>query len=231
MSRKEADGALDVEALLEQGKAIPPGPSDARARVLARARATVAAPHLYRLEPRTEPRSPLRFAAYAAAAVAVIAGVAGAAVMLSVARTQSTERAPATDGASRASPPAAPAPLAPPAEPAAPAPVPAETTPPASNSTRSIRARRNDEAELELLRAAHSAYKAHDFGNALALVAEHSRRFPNGLLAEEREALRVRSLAGAGRTDEARRAAATFAARFPRSVLVPKLRDLGLLGD
>lgn len=228
MSRRETEGALDVEALLEQGKAIPPGPSDARARVLARARGTVAAPQLYRLEPRTESRMPMRFAAYAVAVVAVIAGVAGAAVMLSGARTRSTERAPAANGSGRTSTLIA---LAPPAPPVEPAPAAREITPSASSTARSIRARRSDEAELELLRAAHSAYKAHDFGNALVLVGEHARRFPSGLLAEEREALRVRSLAGAGRTDEARRAARAFAAHFPRSVLVAKLRDLGLLGE
>src|SRR5437016_1884991 len=39
-------------------------------------------------------------------------------------------------------------------------------------------------------------------------------------LVEEREALRVKSLAGLGRQDDARRAAAEFHARFPRSVLL-----------
>jgi hypothetical protein len=78
-------------------------------------------------------------------------------------------------------------------------------------------------AELALLGRAQSWFGRHDFGRALALVAEHTRRFPNGRLAEEREALRVRALAGAGRTDEARRAASSFAERFPRSVLLPRL--------
>ena len=47
-------------------------------------------------------------------------------------------------------------------------------------------------AELELLQRAQAAYTRRDFSGALALVAEHARRFPNGRLAEEREALRVR---------------------------------------
>ncbi|HET7545382.1 MAG TPA: hypothetical protein VFK05_36195 [Polyangiaceae bacterium] len=76
--------------------------------------------------------------------------------------------------------------------------------------------------ELQLLGRAQSAYTHHDFTRALALIGELSRRFPNGHLAEEREALRVRSLLGAGRTDEGQRAAAAFANRFPRSVLLPK---------
>jgi hypothetical protein len=45
-------------------------------------------------------------------------------------------------------------------------------------------------------------------------------------LAEERDALRIRALVGAGRTPEARRAAAAFANRFPRSVLLPRLKEM-----
>jgi hypothetical protein len=78
-------------------------------------------------------------------------------------------------------------------------------------------------AELDLLRRARGAYRQRDFSGALRLVAEHDRRFSQGHLAEEREALRVRSLAGAGRAAEARRAAAAFAARFPRSVLLSRV--------
>ena len=87
------------------------------------------------------------------------------------------------------------------------------------------RRRRRDPftAELDLLQRAHGAYTRRDFSVALTLVAEHARRFPNGHLAEQREALRVRSLAGAGRADEAHRAAAAFAVRFPRSVLLPRV--------
>jgi TolA-binding protein len=69
------------------------------------------------------------------------------------------------------------------------------------------------------------AYASRDFSSALVLVAEHARRYPNGRLAEEREALRIRSLAGSGRTADARRAIAAFAARFPRSVLLPRLQE------
>ena len=54
-----------------------------------------------------------------------------------------------------------------------------------------------------------------------ALAAEHARRFRDGPLAEECEALRVESLLAAGHASEARRAAVAFAKRFPRSVLLP----------
>jgi hypothetical protein len=78
-------------------------------------------------------------------------------------------------------------------------------------------------AELELLQRAQVAYTRREFSLALALIADHARRFPRGHLAEQREALRVRSLLGSGRADEAHRAAAAFAVRFPRSVLLPQV--------
>jgi hypothetical protein len=74
--------------------------------------------------------------------------------------------------------------------------------------------------ELQLLRAARADAARGDFARALAVLSEHTRRFRNGALVEEREALRVRSLAGLGRHDEAQHAAAEFHARFPHSVFL-----------
>src|SRR6185369_4903915 len=65
-------------------------------------------------------------------------------------------------------------------------------------------------AAMDLLQRAQVAYAARDFAGALVLVAEHARRFPRARLGEERESLRVRLLADAGYTAEARRAAAAF---------------------
>ena len=81
-------------------------------------------------------------------------------------------------------------------------------------------------AELGLLQRAQVAYAEHNFPGALVVLAEHTRCFPQGRLAEEREALRVRSSARSGRTEEARRVAGAFANRFPRSVLLPRLRQI-----
>jgi hypothetical protein len=75
-------------------------------------------------------------------------------------------------------------------------------------------------AELQLLRAARQDVTRGDFADALTAIAEHVRRFRNGALVEEREALRVKSLAGLGRHEDAQRAAAQFHARFPHSVLL-----------
>jgi len=75
-------------------------------------------------------------------------------------------------------------------------------------------------AELQLLRAARQDVTRGDFAGALTAIAEHTHRFRNGALVEEREALRVKSLAGLGRHEDAQRAAAQFHARFPHSVLL-----------
>ena len=80
--------------------------------------------------------------------------------------------------------------------------------------------------ELRLLRPARAAVAQGDLAGALARLAEHARRFRNGRLAEEREALRVKALAGLGRMEEARGAAAAFETRFPHSVLVPAVSDV-----
>ena len=71
------------------------------------------------------------------------------------------------------------------------------------------------------MRLARAAVARQDFAGALAPIVEHARRFKDGRLTEEREALRVKALSGLGRTGEAQRVADAFEARFPRSVLLP----------
>jgi hypothetical protein len=85
---------------------------------------------------------------------------------------------------------------------------------------------RSDREELRLLGRARAAVVRADFAAALPPISEHARRFHEGGLVEEREALRVKALAGLGRHDEARSAADVFARQFPRSVLLPTLRQL-----
>ena len=71
-------------------------------------------------------------------------------------------------------------------------------------------------AELGLIREAQRALRS-DPSRALALAREHRARFPDGALAQEREVLAIDALARSGRTDEARRRAAAFRRRWPRS--------------
>jgi hypothetical protein len=97
---------------------------------------------------------------------------------------------------------------------------------PALENARAQASRRQSDAdayaaELKLLRQARANVAAARFSAALGSIAEHERRFPAGRLREERDALRVKALAGLGRSDEARAAAERFGARYPRSVLSP----------
>jgi hypothetical protein len=59
---------------------------------------------------------------------------------------------------------------------------------------------------------------------ALEAVRAHAARFPESVLAEEREAIAVKALAHLGRRTEARTRLELFENRFPRSPLLPSLR-------
>ncbi|MEO7109908.1 MAG: hypothetical protein ABI183_05680, partial [Polyangiaceae bacterium] len=80
-------------------------------------------------------------------------------------------------------------------------------------------------AELELINRAQQALQAEDANEALALLNEHARRFPNGALAEERDAARVLALCGAGRQEDAATAGAAFLSAHPDSPLATRVRS------
>jgi len=218
MKRPDAE----LSALLERGRVIRRVPDVVRARAMARARAFLAEskpsvpPHV------AAPARHRRLRLALAAAICLAVGAAGATAALLLRAPQApespvTSRPPVfapvlvpvhSPAAAPRAAAAQPIPVVRPHRPAAPV------------------ARESYAVELALLRRAQAAYAGRDFLVALALLADHGRRFPNGRLAEEREALRVRSLAGAGRLDEARHAVAVFTERFPRSVLLPRLREV-----
>jgi hypothetical protein len=238
MSQHQAPSRIGMQALLESGRAVPRQPDAVRERALARARASAAAPlPLVELTPPTRPRFP-RHAVAPAAAAALALGIAGTVYALSgrwscpeapvravPATTISAQSALSSGSVPTSHAATVPVPASPPAAPASePKARPASEQPAPPRTRRAGTKQEAYDAELELMRSAHTAYAAHDFGNALVLVGEHARRFPGGLLAEEREALRVRCLVGSGRASEARRAAAAFATRFPRSVLLPRVQ-------
>jgi ferric-dicitrate binding protein FerR (iron transport regulator) len=77
--------------------------------------------------------------------------------------------------------------------------------------------------ELGLLSRARQAVASGDHETALHWVKTHARRYPEGQLVEEREALRVEALRGLGNTEAARRAAGEFRERFPKSILSPQM--------
>jgi hypothetical protein len=78
-------------------------------------------------------------------------------------------------------------------------------------------------AERAQLEEARRAIAGGRSGAAFEALARHARSFPRGRLSEEREALWIQALVGAGRVDEARDRAAAFRRRFPRSMLLPAL--------
>jgi hypothetical protein len=79
--------------------------------------------------------------------------------------------------------------------------------------------------ETALLMGAQTAIREGDSARALALLDEHARRFPTGMLAEERDASRVLALCAAGRTSEARELAGKFLAAHPRSPAASRVRN------
>jgi hypothetical protein len=137
---------------------------------------------------------------------------------------------PTTTPAATSSAPALPAASAPPVLTPAPATktarpaMPPSTTPPAiatptptTPSTPEARAAALA-AERGLLAEARRALQADDVATALARVAEHRARHPDGVLVEEREALMV--MARARRGDNVDDAIADFRARYPRSLFL-----------
>ena len=78
--------------------------------------------------------------------------------------------------------------------------------------------------ELALIQSATRALHRGAPARALGVLGEHARRFPSGVLAEERRALRVLSLCELGRTSEGVRERDRFLARHPRSPLAERVR-------
>jgi hypothetical protein len=71
--------------------------------------------------------------------------------------------------------------------------------------------------EMALLQRAREALRTHRPDEALALLKHHGEKFPRGALAEEREALRIAALCGAGELERGLAARATFMRTYQRS--------------
>jgi hypothetical protein len=221
MTRPDAELDPELSTLLKLREVERRLRPEVRARVLARCWASVLGGEAFVPAPPPAGRRALpvrvqrgrRLAPLVlAASIAIVAGAVGALAAL---------RARATHDPPLAVPTVVPDDALP--DPAPEAPTVTISRADTAKLARTPRAADRFTAEDALLRRAHIAYARHDFSVALALVEEHRRRFPKGPLAEEREALRVESLVGAGLTEDARRRAAVFAARFPRSVLLPRV--------
>ncbi|HXK17521.1 MAG TPA: hypothetical protein VNG33_06955 [Polyangiaceae bacterium] len=78
-------------------------------------------------------------------------------------------------------------------------------------------------SEAELLEQARSALKS-DPARALARANEHRKRFPGGVLVQEREVIAIKALRELGRTAEADSRTAAFEKAFPGSAFQRKLK-------
>jgi hypothetical protein len=72
-------------------------------------------------------------------------------------------------------------------------------------------------AEASLLLGAHQLLQQGDSAGALRMAGQHARRFPHGVLGEEREAIVIEALARSGQVDVALARAQAFHAEFPGS--------------
>ena len=212
-----SDVPPELRALLDKERVIPPVSASQRARALARARAALTAPVTATAAPvSVAPR--LRWAMAAAAGLVVSGAVAAAAYEIHARFAPGRMAGPAAVVSVPKVVASAPPALAPAAVPdLSPAPTVAAPGPSPADAARE---------ELHLMRQARAAVARGDFAAALSPITEHARRFRNGRLVEEREALRVKALMGLGRSEEARHAAAAFRARFPRSVLLPAVGQM-----
>jgi hypothetical protein len=165
------------------------------------------------------------------AAASLAVGAVGASWWLGAARPEPT-RPPVHEVQVREAEPVpsvtAPAPTRPEVEPLV---APAPSEPVRKRAARIERAAPTERAEapdeLALIREAQ-ALRAQP-SQALGVLAQHRKHYPDGVLAQEREVLAVEALLGAGRRKEAAARASAFIKAHPSSVHVARLRTL--LGD
>lgn len=217
MIRRREGSSIDLRALFEQEREIAGIAPSVRTRMVSRAEAALRAREHEVAHPPT-PRSPapIRWAV-AAGLVCLASAAGGAAAYEIVARTQRA--------ATSAAPSAPPVSVADEGSAAIGRALEAPEEPAGSEVPARSRADVRRE-ELRVLEPARAAVARGEFAKAMRPIAEHARRFKEGRLAEEREALRVKALTGLGRIEEARRAAAAFASRFPRSPLLPVVSQI-----
>lgn len=80
--------------------------------------------------------------------------------------------------------------------------------------------------EMQLLKRAQVAQASGRPSEALSILAEHAKKFPNGKLAESREVARVIALCQSGQTQASRSAADRFLAARPNSPFASRVRGV-----
>ncbi len=217
----------ELAALLANERAIASVPAEQRQRSLRRAESALA----QATTAHREQRSLWKFRLLLAAAAVALSALA-----LAATRARNHAAGPATGTSTATTASAAPARGEPAPEPAPSTSVPSASSveqddpaPPVASSAAPARRTRTRaeqrKLELTLLEPARAALDRADFPAAFRAIHDHQQAFPRGQLSEEREALRVLALLGEKRVSDARAAANAFSARFPRSVLTPRLQE------
>lgn len=85
---------------------------------------------------------------------------------------------------------------------------------------------RSESEEARLVGRAREALRSGDPALALRVLYESSRRFPHGVVRQEREALLVEALVRLGRRDEAMRVATAFERNYPNSPYAARVQGL-----
>lgn len=80
-------------------------------------------------------------------------------------------------------------------------------------------------AERALLDVARSALARGEAGEALAAADRHAREYPDGVLAEEREAIAIKALVALGRRDEARARLRELERKHPNSLVLRAVKS------
>jgi hypothetical protein len=159
------------------------------------------------------------------AAIAIAVGLAGGGLWLSKSAPQPVVHTPAATEERQSAPTAveqAPTVEAPATAPSdvddqtPPRGVPTTNLPGSSTAIERQPGEATGESESDLLGRAQAALRA-DPNRALSLAAEHRRKFPNGVLVQEREVLSIEALERLGRHKEAVSRADTFLRSFPGS--------------
>jgi hypothetical protein len=164
--------------------------------------------------------------------VAGAAALAGAGLWWGIGRPATPPPAPIeaaapVSGPALAPPHAEPLPAASPVPGATAAEVDAREPSPAAPNARAARRaapRVPPPDELSLINQAQ-ALRARP-AEALRVLAEHAKWYPQGMLSQEREVLAIEALVQAGKLDQARARAARLEASHPSSVHLPRVRSL-----
>jgi hypothetical protein len=80
-------------------------------------------------------------------------------------------------------------------------------------------------AEILLIRAALTALNRHDPERTLRLLRQHQIEYPQGVMGEERDGLRIIALCESGRFEEGRQESQAFLRNAPHSPLSGRLRS------